>query len=85
MKRFDEFFVKLDIFGHPVGVLYRGKDRYRTRCGSIFTIATYMLILMNSIKLLLQWYSGNKLEFSTSFVNYDRFYSEKYYLAENGI
>ena len=42
----------LDIYGHPIGVHHQGEPVYKTRLGSFFTLATYVLILVNTIGLI---------------------------------
>ena len=42
--RLERFLVDLDIFGHAIGVHYRGRDAFKTRLGAFCTIATYVLI-----------------------------------------
>ena len=42
----------LDIYGHPIGVHYDGKAVYKTWLGSIFTLLTYALIIMNTVDLI---------------------------------
>ena len=36
----------LDIFGHNVGVQYRGQETYKTKFGGLLTLATYVLVLI---------------------------------------
>ena len=36
--------VDQDIYGHQVGVHYKGSDTYKTKLGALFTVATYVLI-----------------------------------------
>ena len=38
--------LRLDIFGHKVGVHYRGDDAYRTKFGGLLSLATYVLVLI---------------------------------------
>jgi len=41
---FEEKFVSMDMFGHPVGIHYKGDSSYRTKVGSLFTLIAYMII-----------------------------------------
>ena len=43
---------KLDIFGHKVGVHYRGEDTYKTKLGGLLSLATYVLVLIQTINLV---------------------------------
>ena len=45
----------LDIYGHPIGVNHQGESVFRTRLGTMFTIITYALILINTIELVLKF------------------------------
>ena len=41
-----------DIYGHPIGVHHQGETLYKTRLGSLFTILTYVLIIINMVDLV---------------------------------
>jgi len=41
---FEDKFVSMDMFGHPVGVHYKGDTNYRTKVGALFTLVAYMII-----------------------------------------
>ena len=45
----------LDIYGHPIGVHLQGDSNYKTRLGSLMTILTYALMLVNFIDLVSQY------------------------------
>ena len=36
----------IDIYGHPIGVLYKGSTTYQTLFGSIFTLLTTATVLI---------------------------------------
>ena len=40
-----------DIYGHPIGVNYKGSDTYRTKLGALFTIVAYVLVFLNFIAI----------------------------------
>ena len=40
-----------DIYGHPIGVNYKGSDTYRTKLGALFTITAYVLVFLNFIAI----------------------------------
>ena len=42
----------LDIYGHPINVNHRGKAVYQTWLGTIFTLMTYALIMVNAVELI---------------------------------
>ena len=41
----------LDMYGHTIGVHYRGRDAYKTKLGALVTLATYVLMTVNMISL----------------------------------
>ena len=41
-----------DIFGHVIGVHYRGRNAYKTLLGALCTLATYILITINLVTLV---------------------------------
>lgn len=45
------YFLGLDIFGHPIGVHYRGRSVYQTKLGALCTILSYALMLVNTVTL----------------------------------
>ena len=60
---------RLDIFGHRIGVNYKGKDTYQTYLGSICTLAVYVLILINFLQLSIAYHDGSRQtekEFTTT-------------------
>ena len=40
-----------DIFGHQMGVSYKGEGAVKTRLGGFLTIGTYVLLLINLLNL----------------------------------
>ena len=46
------FLTALDIYGHPIGLHYKGDSTYKTRLGSLVTLLTYALLLVNLIGLI---------------------------------
>ena len=36
-----------DLYGHPIGVHYRGSGTHNTKCGSFMTLVTFVLICIN--------------------------------------
>ena len=75
----------LDIYGEPVGVNFKGKARFKTWLGGICSLVTWILLLYNFTTLLIAYNSGSRRDEKFSIAYYDRFDSEKFYLAENGI
>ena len=51
-RKLEKLIVDQDIFGHVIGVHYRGRDAFKTRLGAFCTLATYTLIFINLFSLL---------------------------------
>ena len=54
-----------DIFGHPIGVNYKGDNTFKTRLGALCTIVSYALILFNTVTLTTAYKNHSKLETGT--------------------
>ena len=53
----------LDIYGHPIGVNNRGSSVYKTNLGTIVTLLTYILIMINTVDLITKFRTkSNQLE-----------------------
>ena len=37
--------VNQDVFGHAIGLHYKGQDSYKTRVGALITLLSYSLII----------------------------------------
>ena len=85
LNRIDKFFLTLDIFGHPIGVNYKGNDTYQTRLGAFFTLATYTLMLINLGTLFTAFFTGSNQDEKNGLQVIDRFYSGPFNLTENNI
>ena len=44
--------LRLDIYGHKVGVHYRGEDAYKTKFGGLLSLATYVLVMIQTLNLV---------------------------------
>ena len=55
MKMMNGVLTALDFYGHPINVLYQGEPVYKTRLGSLCTLVTYVLILINLSALVTQF------------------------------
>ena len=58
-NKIKEFFIDQDIYGHAIGVHYRGRDAYKTCLGSLFTLATYVLMIINLVTLWVAFIDGS--------------------------
>ena len=76
LKRLEQIVVGQDMYGHLIGVHYRGSGSYQTRLGALFTLATYVLMVVNMVSLSAQFLDGSKQEEKFQSITIDRFYSE---------
>ena len=60
MGRFEDILVNQDIYGHAIGVNYRGSGAYQTRLGALFTFVTYVLIIVNTVSILIAFNDVSK-------------------------
>ena len=49
-----------DMYGHVIGVHYRGSGSYQTKLGAFVTLATYVLMIINMVTLLIAFKDGSK-------------------------
>ena len=47
-KRLYKFLINQDVLGTPIGVHYKGQDSFKTGLGALCTLATYVLIMVNT-------------------------------------
>ena len=59
LKRLEEIIVGQDMYGHVIGVHYRGSGSYQTKVGAFFTLATYVLMTINMVTLLIAFEDGS--------------------------
>ena len=78
-----EKFQALDIFGHPIGVNYKGNDTFQTKMGAFFTLVVYSLIIINLITLSTDFIAGTKQEEKNGLIYFDRFFDRSYNFQEN--
>ena len=76
---------KCDIFGHPVGVTYKGEDKFKTLLGSACTITLSIFICINLAHLIIAYNSGSKTETENRFSYIIGLENERFYLGEMGI
>ena len=51
--------VDQDIFGHVIGVHYRGRDAYKTLPGALCTLAYYTFVVINLVTLAEAFFDGS--------------------------
>ena len=81
-SRLENLIVQQDIFGHGIGVHYRGSDTYQTRMGAFFTLATYGLIIANLVTLWTAFLDGSNQTENVQTLTYDAFGSDQYNIKE---
>ena len=54
------YLAKLDIYGHPIGVHYKGKGDFRTQFGGFCTLITFGLILFSVLTLSVAYLDETK-------------------------
>ena len=56
------FLVGTDVFGHPVGVNYRGSGSFKTKVGALCSLAALVVVLANLTTLVKIFFDGSKQE-----------------------
>ena len=56
------YLVGIDVFGHPVGVNYRGSGSFKTKMGALCSLATLIMVLANFTTLVRIFFDGSKQE-----------------------
>ena len=75
-NRFERMIVNYDIFGHAIGVHYRGSGAFKTRLGAFCTIVTKVLIIVNLVSLFIAFRDGSNQKEKTQVTTLDRFNDE---------
>ena len=75
--------VDFDIYGHPVGVHFKGSGAYKTKLGAFLTLATYTLILFNLGSLVVAFFNSSKQVENVQESFIDGFNAGPYALGEN--
>ena len=66
MNKLSDFLVGFDIYGHQIGVNYKGGGTFNTRLGALCTLVTYTLMLVNMSGLLIDWADDSRWEVKTN-------------------
>ena len=80
-----QFIKGQDIYGVPIGVHFQGEDTFKTWLGAFFTIGLYAFVMQNLFVLLTAFDDGSQQKANTSVIKFDRFGSDPYNLADNGL
>ena len=60
MGKLSSLFLEMDMYGHPIRVTYRGSDAYKTRLGALLTLLTYILMIVYSVNLFIDFGDGSR-------------------------
>ena len=59
LKRLEEIVVGQDMYGHVIGVHYKGSRAFKTRLGALCSIATHVLVLINLMNFITAFLDGS--------------------------
>ena len=85
-QRASKYFANMkgcDMFGHPISVNYKGSDSYPTFVGTFVSIVIMVLMAINFLTLTSEFMTGRKQDEKTSFEQFNRYTSDKYYFQTN--
>ena len=60
LKKLENYIVSYDRFGASVGVNFKGGKSYKTRLGAFVSLASYLLVLINTIYLFIAFSDGSR-------------------------
>ena len=76
---------KADIYGHPIGVNYQGQETYSTNLGCLCTLATLVLILINTGTSIMAFFSKTNQDVFYQQVKSNTEALEPFNLIDSGI
>ena len=80
-----DLIVGQDMYGHSVGVHYKGADTFKTKLGAFFTLCTFVIIFYNMTSLLIAYLEDTRREEKYQENYFDRFNEGKFDLFEYNI
>ena len=83
--RLVQFLVDQDIYGHKIGVHYRGSDTFKTKFGAIVSVVTYVFIAINLQSLLFAFKDGTKQDEKNQSILVDRYFEDAHSFEENDL
>ena len=72
-NRVVEWLVNWDMYGHPIGVSYKGGDAFKSKLGSLCSIVMYCVMFANFVTILQAFNDGSKQDESSQITVKDRF------------
>lgn len=85
LRQFKTKLLKLDRYGHPINVHFRGESTYKTWFGLMFTMLIDGFMVKTMIVLATAFFDHSRQEELVNVLKYDRYDSGPYNLAENQI
>ena len=80
---FGKFLEKFDIYGYPISLQYRGEETYRTAFGGVLTIFTFILICINTVDIITQYFDHSAQQEQTNTIQEDLFDMEPIQMDES--
>ena len=80
-----DYFVSLDIFGHPVGVNYKGSGVYKTKLGAFVTLVTQSLMIFNLITASIAFFNRSRQVEVYQASQFERFASDQFRLEDYNV
>ena len=71
-----DYFVSLDVFGHSVGVNYKGSGVYKTKLGAFVTLVTQSLMIFNLVTASIAFFNRSRQVEVYQASQFDRFASD---------
>ena len=84
-SKLTNFFISFDIFGHPVGVHYKGDKTYKSSLGALCTLIAYVIMSINFVNLSQSFIENTNQTELANEQKVDEFATEKFYLHEHNI
>ena len=73
LRNFEQMLINQDMYGYAISVTYKGKGSYKTRLGTLLTLTTYVLMIINSVNLMTAFSDGSKQDEKSTNTTFDRF------------
>ena len=73
----------IDIYGHPIGMTYKGSGSFSTRLGGVLSLMTFILICINTKELILSFSDHSNQKEKVYSLSEDLFDMEPIFLHEN--
>ena len=81
-SRFVKFLIRQDIFGHRIGVNYKGKETYQTPMGALCTILYFVLVIVNSGTLFIAFLDNSNMTSGSQQMTFDPFEEPAFSLSD---